>query len=142
MTPKETVQTLRQYRTLHLECEQLRQRIIDKRHEMYDIQAVVSDSAKVRSGAIADRVESVVEAMDSMTHYYAAKLEERETAEHRIIEMIEQLSDTEERSVLFLHYIEGKSFLDVSELMFLSERTIWNRHNSAVRNISDRLSGI
>lgn len=135
MDRQEIIQTLKQYRGLRLECERLCKRITTKKNDMYDIKACVMSAANVRTGEMADRVERVVEMMDSMVDYYSRKMEECEKSERQIAEMIDRISDSEERGVLFLHYIEGKTFMEIGEEMYLSERTIWYRHNNAINKL-------
>ena len=65
---------LKQYRGLHLESLRLRQRILDKRDSLYDVQAVAINGANVRSGEIADRVERVIEMLNSEIDYYTRKM--------------------------------------------------------------------
>ena len=137
-TREKIIHTLKQYRPIHLECERLRLRIIDKRGDMYSIRAVCTSSAAVKSGSISDRVESVVEAMDSMIHYYADKMAAAESAEKDIMGLINQITDSEKRNVLFMHYIEGKTFFEISEIMIYSERSIWNRHNAALEELCNK----
>lgn len=137
MDKQDIIRMLKQYRGLHLEALRLRQRILDKRNSLYDIQAVAINGANVRSGEIADRVERVIEMLNSEIDYYTRKMEEAETAERRIAEMIGGIGDSEERGVLFMHYVEGMTFLEIGEGMHLSERSIWYRHKCAI----DRLCG-
>lgn len=142
MERQEIIHTLRQYRKLHAECQRLRQRIVKRRDSMYDIQAVVTSSANVRSGEIADRVERVVESLDSMADYYTRRLLEAEEAERRIVELIDLIDDNDEHAVLMLHYIDGKSFADISELIYLSERTVFYRHKSAISRLCACADGV
>ena len=78
-----------------------------------------------------------VEMMNDMADYYSRKVEEAEEAERQITEMIDSISDSEERMVLFLHYIEGKTFLEISDDIHLSERTVWYRHSCAIGRLCD-----
>lgn len=137
MNRQEIISTLKQYSGLHLECQRLRKRITDKRNAMYDIRAVVMNGVNVRSSEIGDRVERVVEMMNDMADYYSRKVEEAETAERQITEMIDGISDCEERMVLFMHYIEGKTFMEIGDDMHLSERTVWYRHSCAIGRLCD-----
>ena len=135
MERQEIIRILKQYRSLHVECERIRRRIIEKRDGMYDVQSVVMGGANVRSGDIADKVEQAVESMNCLVEHYTSRIIEASDAESRIAEMIDSISDSEERAVLFMHYIEGKTFAEISEKIFLSERTVWYRHNSAVNRL-------
>ena len=132
MNRQEMIETLKQYKGLHAECRRLRERIDETRAGMYDIQAVAMRGANVRSGDIADRVERAVEMLNSAVDYYVRKLIETEEAERRITELIDSLSNSEERDVLFMHYIEFKSFSEIGRIIYLSERTVWCRHNAAI----------
>ena len=118
-------------------CQQLRKRITDKRNDIYDVRAVVMNGASVRSGNIANRVERVVEMMNDLADFYTRKVEETEESERRITELIDRISDSEERMVLFLHYVEGKTFLEIGDALHLSERTVWNRHSCAIGRLCD-----
>lgn len=137
MDKQEIIRTLKRYRCLHAECDRLRRRIIDKRDGMYDIHAVVTNSVNVKSGEIADRVERVVEMMESAVNFYTRRLEEAEQSEHRILELIDRIGDSEERTVILMHYIEGKTFLDIGEALYISERTVCNRHRAAIEKLCD-----
>ena len=137
MNRQEIISTMKKYSGLHLECQRLRKRILDKQKDIYDVKAVVMSGASVRSGDIADRVEHVVEMMNDMADYYSRKVEEAEEAERQITEMIDSISDSEERMVLFLHYIEGKTFLLFFDDIHLSERTVWYRHSCAIGRLCD-----
>lgn len=135
MNKQEIIQTLKQYRSLHAECSRLRRRITDKRDSMYDIRSVVTDHVNVKSGEISDRVERVVEMMESAVDFYTRRLEESEASECHIMELIDSLGDCEERTVLFMHYIEGKTFLEIGDILFMSERTVCTRHKSAIEKL-------
>lgn len=137
MNRQEIIRILKQYSGLHLECQQLRKRITDKRNDIYDVRAVVMNGASVRSGNIANRVERVVEMMNDLADFYTRKVEETEESERRITELIDRISDSEERMVLFLHYVEGKTFLEIGDALHLSERTVWNRHSCAIGRLCD-----
>ena len=135
MNKQEIIQTLKQYRSLHAECVRLRRRITDKRDSMYDIHSVVTSSVNVKSGEISDRVGHVVEMMENAVAFYARRMEEAEESERRIMELIDSLGDSEERTVLFMHYIEGKTFLQIGDVLYMSERTVCCRHKSAVEKL-------
>ena len=135
MDKKTLIMKLKEYRSLHAECDRLRRRISDKRRSMYDIHAFVTDSVHVRSGEIADRVERVVEMMENTVDYYTRKIEEAERSEQSIVEFIDRISDSEERAVLFLHYIEGKTFMEIGDVLYISERTVCCRHKSAIEKL-------
>ena len=51
MDKQDIIRMLKQYRGLHLESLRLRQRILDKRDSLYDVQAVAINGANVRSAA-------------------------------------------------------------------------------------------
>ena len=135
MDKQEMMQTLKRYRGLHLECQRYRKRIADKRNTIYDVKAVVTSGANVRSGAIADRVERVIEKLNLLIDLYTRKMEEADEAERQITELIDRVSDNVERVVLFMHYIEGKSFLEIADVLYLSERTVWYRHGCAINSL-------
>lgn len=135
MNRQEMICRLRQYRSLHVECQRLRQRIKDKRDCMYDVRAVAMKCTNIRSGDISDRVERVVEMVDEAVDYYVRKLAEAEAAERGIAGLIDSISDSEERAVLFMHYIEGRTLSDIGQELYLSERTIWSRHNAAIEKL-------
>ncbi|MBQ9902136.1 MAG: sigma-70 family RNA polymerase sigma factor [Clostridia bacterium] len=141
MNKQEVIQTLKKYRSLHAECDRLRQRIVEKRHSMYDIRAVVTNSVNVKSGEIADRVERVVEMMESAVGFYTYKLEQAEESERRILELLEKITDNEERNVIFMHYIEGKTFLEISDVLYMSERTVCTRHKTAIEGLCHSCEG-
>ena len=140
MNRQEIIKMFKQYRGLRLECQRLHKRISDKRNDIYDVKAVVMSGANVRSGDIADRVERVVEMLNDLADFYIRKVEEAEQSEREIVEMIDRLSDSEERGVLVLHYVEGKTFLEIGDDMHLSERTVWYRHNCAIGKLCDQAS--
>lgn len=135
MTRQEMIDQLKQYRPVHQECERLRKRIADKRTDMYGIRSAVTGASCVKSNAVSDSVERVVEAMDSMVHYYTEKVAQAEAVERKTVQLIDCISDSEKRCVLFMHYIEGKTFFEISEEMCYSERSIWNRHNAAIEEL-------
>ena len=132
MTREEMSRKFRQYRGLRLECERLRERLKEKRQEIYSVRVAVSDCAGIRSGDISDKVERAVELIDSLTHFYAEKIARMEGEEREIAEWISRISDSENRSILFMHYIECRTLEEIGEKLFLSERTVWNRRNAAL----------
>lgn len=142
MTRKEIIQMLRSYRRVRRESELLRNRILKKRDEMYSIRAMVTNSSNVRSGSISDIVEQIIEQIDSLIHHYTKRLSDIQTAEQRVVRLIESVNDTERRSVLFMHYIEGRTYLEIGEKMTYSERSICSRHNEAVSELCERYKDI
>ncbi len=141
MTRNELTLKLRSYKRLRLECERLRGRISEKRQEMYSLRSAVSGCAGIRSGAISDKVERAVEMTDSLVHFYTERITQYESDEREIAGLISMVSDSGDRSILFMHYIEGRSLEEIAQLMFLSERSIWNHRNAALDEICARVSG-
>ena len=140
MTREEMIRKFRQYKGLRLECERLRERLREKKQEIYTIRAAVSDCVGIRSGTVADEVERAVELIDSLTHFYTEKLARMEAEEREIAAWIERVADSENRSILFMHYIECMTLEDIGEKMFMTERTVWNRRNAALDELC-RLAG-
>lgn len=132
MTREELTAKLRRYRGIHTECERLRERIAEKKDEMYHLQATVARASAVHSGAVSDRVERVIEQIDGMVDHYTCKVEEAQQEEADIIRTIELIRDSDSRTILFLRYIEGKTAEEISELLPYSVRSIWYRHNAAL----------
>lgn len=139
MTRSEARDILRQYRKSRAECEALRRRIESKKNDILYIRGLCSERTPVRSGTVSDRVEAVIEMIDGMIGCYLRKCEETEAIEAGIASIIDRVSHPEGRAVLMLHYIDGYTFEEIAPMVCLSERSVWNRHNSAIDEICRRM---
>lgn len=135
MTSGEIKKQLRQYRMICNECEHLQKRIEAKRADMNYLKAVVSNGT-IRSSGVSDTVERAIELMDGLINRYALKTVACEEAEARVLDMIELVSEGLGRSILFLHYIEGKRFADIPDMLHIADKTMWRRYNEAIEKLT------
>lgn len=131
----EIITQLEEYRQRREECERIRARIRQKHADITDLKETVLYHIMRHDKTIVRRVELVIETMNEMTAYYGELLEKREKAERRVMDMLEKVQNGEGRKILYLHYIEGVPFKEVSVQMGMSDRTMWSRHKAALEEL-------
>lgn len=136
MTPEEVKKQLGQYRKIRDECERLRGRIENKRKDMLYLQAVIADGT-VRGGSVSNSVERAIEQTDVLIGYYAKRVAVREASELQALRMIESVDEPDGRSILFLHYIEGRRFEEIPDELHIANGTMWKYYKAALKKCSE-----
>ena len=136
MTNAEVKQQLGEYLIKCGECGRLRKRIDEKREDMEYLRSILTNSASRGSGWFNSAVERVIEQIDELIKYYVKMIAERETSELQVIKMIESIDNPDSRSILFMKYIEGKTYEDIESELNISEATRKRRYNEAIEKLT------
>lgn len=131
MTKKEW---LGQYRALLREERAVAASIEELRILSTSIKSPVSDGMPRGSGA-GDGLASVVGKLDQMERRHEKMLRTIARKREEILDTINALQDSDERTVLTSHYINGLTWEQVAECMGYTDRNIYFIHGRALQHI-------
>ena len=132
MTADEVKERLRAYRRACKECRKLSRKIRDKRESMTQPRAVRTDALP---GGKGNTLEAAIEKIDTLERRLDAAQSEKDKALADVRAMIALVEDPDGRYILILRYINGVSFDDIPEQMYISDRSMWRRYNRAIDEI-------
>ena len=132
MTTEEVKERLRAYRRACKECRKLSRKIRDKRESMTQPRAVRTDALP---GGKGNTLEAAIEKIDTLERRLHAAESEKDKALSDVRTLIALVEDPDGRYILILRYINGVSFDDIPEQMYISVRSMWRRYNRAIDEI-------
>ena len=132
MTTDEVKERLRAYRRACKECRKLNRKIRDKRESMTQPRAVRTDALP---GGKGNTLEAAIEKIDTLERRLDAAESEKDKALSDVRTLIALVEDPDGRYILILRYINGVSFDDIPEQMYVSDRSMWRRCNRAIDEI-------
>lgn len=132
MTTEEVKERLRAYRRACKECRKLNRKIRDKRESMTQPRAVRTDALP---GGKGNTLEAAIEKIDTLERRLHAAESEKDKALSDVRTLIALVEDPDGRYILILRYINGVSFDDIPEQMYISDRSMWRRYNRAIDEI-------
>lgn len=132
MTTEEVKERLRAYRRACKECRKLNRKIRDKRDSMTQPRAVRTDALP---GGKGNTLEAAIEKIDTLERRLHAAESEKDKALSDVRTLIALVEDPDGRYILILRYINGVSFDDIPEQMYISDRSMWRRYNRAIDEI-------
>ncbi len=132
MTADEVKERLRAYRRIRNECRKLSRKIRDKRESMTQPRAVRTDALP---GGKGNTLEAAIEKIDTLERRLHAAESEKDKALSDVRTLIALVEDPDGRYILILRYINGVSFDDIPEQMYISDRSMWRRYNRAIDEI-------
>lgn len=132
MTTEEVKERLRTYQRACKECRKLNRKIRDKRESMTQPRAVRTDALP---GGKGNTLEAAIEKIDTLERRLHAAQSEKDKALSDVRTLIALVEDPDGRYILILRYINGVSFDDIPEQMYISDRSMWRRYNRAIDEI-------
>ena len=132
MTADEVKGRLRAFRRACKECCKLSRKIRDKRESMTQPRAVRTDALP---GGKGNTLEAAIEKIDTLERRLHAAESEKDKALSDVRTLIALVEDPDGRYILILRYINGVSFDDIPEQMYISDRSMWRRYNRAIDEI-------
>ena len=132
MTTEEVKERLRTYQRACKECRKLNRKIRDKRESMTQPRAVRTDALP---GGKGNTLEAAIEKIDTLERRLHAAESEKDKALSDVRTLIALVEDPDGRYILILRYINGVSFDDIPEQMYISDRSMWRRYNRAIDEI-------
>ena len=132
MTADEVKGRLRAFRRACKECRKLSRKIRDKRESMTQPRAVRTDALP---GGKGNTLEAAIEKIDTLERRLHAAESEKDKALSDVRTLIALVEDPDGRYILILRYINGVSFDDIPEQMYISDRSMWRRYNRAIDEI-------
>ena len=132
MTTEEVKERLRTYQRACKECHKLNRKIRDKRESMTQPRAVRTDALP---GGKGNTLEAAIEKIDALERRLDAAESEKDKALSDVRTLIALVEDPDGRYILILRYINGVSFDDIPEQMYISDRSMWRRYNRAIDEI-------
>ena len=132
MTADEVKGRLRAFRRACKECHKLNRKIRDKRESMTQPRAVRTDALP---GGKGNTLEAAIEKIDTLERRLHAAESEKDKALSDVRTLIALVEDPDGRYILILRYINGVSFDDIPEQMYISDRSMWRRYNRAIDEI-------
>ena len=132
MTADEVKERLRAYRRACKECRKLNRKIRDKRESMTQPRAVRTDALP---GGKGNTLEAAIEKIDALERRLDAAQSEKDKSLSDVRALIALAEDPDGRYILILRYINGVSFDDIPEQMYISDRSMWRRYNRAIDEI-------
>ena len=132
MTTDEVKERLRAYRRACKECRKLNRKIKDKRESMTQPRAVRTDALP---GGKGNTLEAAIEKIDTLERRLHAAESEKDKALSDVRTLIALVENPDGRYILILRYINGVSFDDIPEQMYISDRSMWRRYNRAIDEI-------
>lgn len=88
----------------------------------------------IRSSNRLDNSDYIVKFIDLARHC-SQLADEAEEKKEEILSAIKQLPNHDYREVLSLHYIDGKSFREIAQLLGYSLEWVWKLHSKALKVI-------
>lgn len=135
MQPSELKHKLCVYRKIRTEADLLKKRLATKRQEADGLKAVLINDVP-KGTELASSVEKAVENIEATMSYYIARINALEDREVETLKLIELIDNSDGRSIIFLHYIEGVKFEDIPGMLYISERAMWRAYNEAVKKLA------
>lgn len=132
MTADEVKGRLRAYRRACKECCKLNRKIRDKRDSMTQPRAVRTDALP---GGKGNTLEAAIEKIDALERRLDAAQSEKDKSLSDVRALIALVENPDGRYILILRYINGVSFDDIPEQMYISDRSMWRRYNRAIDEI-------
>ncbi len=132
MTTEEVKERLRTYQRACKECRKLNRKIRDKRESMTQPRAVRADALP---GGKGNTLEAAIEKIDALERRLDAAQSEKDKSLSDVRALIALVEDPDGRYILILRYINGVSFDDIPEQMYISDRSMWRRYNRAIDEI-------
>lgn len=132
MTTEEVKERLRTYQRACKECRKLNRKIRDKRESMTQPRAVRTDALP---GGKGNTLEAAIEKIDTLERRLDAAQSEKDKSLSDVRALIALVEDPDGRYILILRYINGVSFDDIPEQMYISDRSMWRRYNRAIDEI-------
>lgn len=126
---------LGKYLTLRGSCANMRERIEDKRKEINWLRSLLEENYAGRRAEVCVQAERAAALIGGMIKYYTESVSKREKAERRVIDMLEKIEDDMGRQILYLHYIEGRSFNDIPDDLNMSSRNMWYKYKAAIEQL-------
>ena len=134
MTAKEFLRNLRK---TEIEIRALRMQIEKLRSEAEGVKAMtISDMPK--GGQPKDAAEIIAEVADLQRTRYERTLERMEKREQAMV-VITRMEDGEQRAVLVMRYVLGKSWDDIVDEMHYSFATVFRLHGAALQSFEQHM---
>lgn len=115
-----------------------------KQEEIEELRNLASGMAKM--GNSADRVQTspehdkigeIIDKIVDLEHELSLKVERYVDAKKEIIKRIDELESMNQRNVLYMKYLKGRTFEYIAENTGNSLSTIYRLHKKAVKNLSE-----
>ena len=86
-------------------------------------------------GGKGNTLEAAIEKIDALERRLDAAQSEKDKSLSDVRALIALVEDPDGRYILILRYINGVSFDDIPEQMYISDRSMWRRYNRAIDEI-------
>ena len=127
----EKKEVLKEYIQIELELELLKAQEEKIRENKLQIKQSISSIHSSRGNDITDyiiKLDDIQNKINKKIMYITMKLNKIEKA-------IYTLKNVQERNILRLRYIEGKSIKEIEQVMYQARRTLYNIENNALDNL-------
>lgn len=127
----EKKEVLKEYIQIELELELLKAQEEKIRENKLQIKQSISSIHSGRGNDITDyiiKLDDIQNKINKKIMYITMKLNKTEKA-------IYALKNVQERNILRLRYIEGKSIKEIEQVMYLTRQSIYNIENNALENL-------
>jgi hypothetical protein len=131
MTAKEY---LRQIIVLDKQIETSRKHLEYLRSEAYSLSGIQYDKDPVQGGPRPDSMVDKVSRLEEQSRYIDKQLEQYHELRHKIVTQINLLDNANHIELLYLRYVEGKTFEEIAVAMTYSFRQILRLHGSALQD--------
>lgn len=125
---------LRDIRFYYEEAEDLKERIAQLETKRISPRSAVYGSERVQSSMKGDVQPSTISALDALLRTYNAKLKACIKITTEFERALEKLN-ARERTLIRMHYLDGKTWSQIQDEKELSERTLYRISGKAIKKI-------
>lgn len=139
MDRQEVKRWLWRYRDLMRECRQLKDQTTSLRENIDGLKAQRLNGMPTGSAGRSDRLESAFDKLSELEAQWNKRFDEMTDALIRIDHAIGMVEDSKMRTLLRMHYIDGRTWEQVAEAMCYSGQHVYEIHNKALDAICTQI---
>ena len=133
-------QYLGRYRAAQMDMARA-ERLIKKTRELLEVQGVNTSSERVQSSIAGDRTANLIAELVDARHEFEEALERSLQVLRDINVVIENVSSPQQKRLLELRYIEGKTWEEISNTIHVTYRHVFRVRNNALAAVEEILCG-
>lgn len=129
-------QFLDRYRAAKVDMQRA-ERLIAKIEALLEVRGVDTTSEKVQLSGFDDRTAGLIAELVDAKREYEEALERSVQVMREINGVIERVSDPQQKRLLELRYLDGKTWEEISNTIHVSYRHVFNIHQKAKESVED-----
>lgn len=131
-------QYLGRYRAAQMDMDRA-ERLIKKTRELLEVQGVDTSSERVQSSVVGDRTANLIAELVDARMEFEEAMERSVQMMRDVNDVISMVSSPQQKRLLELRYIEGKTWEEISNAIHVTYRHVFRVRNNALAAVEEIL---